>query len=81
MNTIKDLLLKAKNIERYVIITTEDKGCSVLGAKILLDDLLFVNQIHQSDCINQKYFKLVKQMLIDNGIDESRIKVDYGVID
>lgn len=81
MKTIKDLLLKAKNIERYVIITYEDKGCSVLGAKILVDDLLFVDQIHQSDYINQNYFRIVKDMLIDNGIDESRIKVDYGVID
>ena len=81
MNIFKDLLLKAKNIERYTLITYEDKGCSVLGAKILIDDLLFVEQIHQSDYINQNYFRLVKQMLLDSGIENERIKIDFGQMD
>jgi hypothetical protein len=77
----QELLDKAKNIEQVVLTTFKDKGCSVIGGSISISGIVFSEQIHQSEVLNQRYFQLVKDMLIDNGISRDIITINYGQID
>jgi len=78
---IETLKLKAKRIEEYCLNNMEDTGACIIGAYISINGVKFSDQISQSDDINKKYFKLVKQMLIENDIFEKDIEINYGHLD
>ena len=58
-----------------------DHGSCVLGYKLLLDGKAVVSQPAQGSSTCGFVYAILKGIMIANGIDETRININYGVMD
>ncbi len=58
-----------------------DKGTCVLGYRMYVNGKLLCPQPWQGSLSCERFYKLAKNYLIDEGIDPSNITIDYGRID
>jgi hypothetical protein len=76
-----ELKIKAEQLSRQITSEYGDVGSCVLGYKLKVDGVQFISQPAQGSCTCEKVYGAVKDMLIESGVDSSRISIDYGYMD
>jgi len=76
-----DLQIKAEAISKQIRTEMGDRGSCVMGYKLLVDGKRFIQQPAQGSSTCYHVYEAVKEMLLENGVDESRIEIDHGVMD
>lgn len=75
------LQIKAEAISKEIRTEMGDRGSCVMSYDFYLDGKQLIPQPAQGSSTCFHVYKAVKEMLIENGVDESRIKIDHGVMD
>lgn len=78
---MEELKIKAEAISYRIRKEMGDQGTCISGYDLLVDNKQLINQPTQGSLTCEKVYAEVKTMLIENGIDQSRIKIDYGRMD
>ena len=68
-------------IKTLVDLDMGDKGTCVLGYKMYINGEQLCRQPWQASLSCEKFYKLVKEYLISEGVDPHNITIDYGRID
>ena len=68
-------------IKTLVDLDMGDKGTCVLGYKMYINGEQLCRQPWQGSLSCEKFYKLVKEYLISEGVDPHNITIDYGRID
>ena len=76
-----ELKIKAKEISKAIVKEVGDSGSCVMGCEIKVDGETFIPQPVQVASTCYKVYNAVKEMLIENGVSESRIIIDHGIMD
>lgn len=72
---------KAEAISKEIRESYGDRGTCILGYEMFLDGVKVVSQPAQGCLTCGRVYGAIEEMLLENGIDESDIKINYGVID
>jgi rhamnogalacturonyl hydrolase YesR len=82
-NTMTEAELKGKleNISRDVTRAYGDHGSCVLGYELLLDGEAVVSQPAQGSSTCGFVYAILQGIMRANGIDDSRVTTNYGVMD
>ena len=81
MNLLDVLKIKANEISERLRKEIGDKGSCVLGYKLLVDGKKFIDQPAQGSTTCERVYSEVTKLLLAEGIDKSRIEIDYGTMD
>lgn len=76
-----ELQEKAEEISNEVTTEMGDIGSCILGYDFKLDGTKLISQPAQGSSTCEKVYSEVKDMLLENGVEESRISIDYGNMD
>jgi hypothetical protein len=76
-----ELKSKAEAISEKVRKKKGDVGSCVMGYKLMVDKKKFIDQPAQGSGTCYAVYEEVKKMLIENGVDSSRITIDTGRMD
>ena len=68
-------------IKTLVDLDMGDKGTCVLGYKMYVNGEQLCRQPWQGSLSCERFYKLVKEYLISEGVDPHNITIDYGKID
>jgi hypothetical protein len=75
------LIMELVNISSLVTRSYGDHGSCIMGYNLLLDGKNVVPQPAQGSSTCGFVYAILKGIMIANGIDESRITIDHGVMD
>jgi hypothetical protein len=73
--------LNLQAISRAITKQYGDKGSCIMGFNLLLDGQQVVLQPAQGSSTCEFVYGVLKNIMVDAGIDKSRITIDYGVMD
>jgi hypothetical protein len=76
-----ELQIKAEEISKKIRVGMGDRGSCVMGYDFYLDDKQLIRQPAQGSSTCYRVYEDVREMLLSNGVDDSRIRIDYGVMD
>lgn len=76
-----DLQIKAEAISKEIRTEMGDRGSCVMGYEIFVDGKRLIRQPAQGSSTCYHVYEAVKQMLLENGVDKGRIKINDGVMD
>jgi hypothetical protein len=76
-----ELKIKAEKMSREIRTEYGDHGSCILGYKLLVDGVQFISQPAQGSSTCEVVYSAVKKMLLENGVSQDRISIDYGRMD
>jgi len=76
-----ELQKKAEAISKEVREDAGDMGSCVMGYELKLDGVKLISQPAQGSSTCEKVYSAVTEMLLEEGVTQDRIKINYGRMD